>query len=75
MVAEPSAMAVTKPLLTVATFEFEDDQVTEVLALLGVTLTVNWRVPPSDIEAEDGLKLMEVGVVCEAEQMPWVAVF
>ena len=48
MVADPGALAVTKPeLLTVATVVLLDFQVTFLLlVLLGVTVVVSWSVCP-----------------------------
>ena len=40
IVVVPTATAVTLPLLTVATFELEEDQVKDVFALLGIIVAV-----------------------------------
>ena len=56
MVAVPTLTAVTKPVaLTVATDALDVDQVTFLLvAFEGATVAVSCRVPPTNIEADDG---------------------
>ena len=62
MDANPTLKAVTKPVaFTVATAEFEVDQVTVLLvAFAGATVAVNCCVPPTNIEAVDGATVTPV---------------
>ena len=62
MVVVPIAKAVTVPLVTVATCSFDDDQVTLLLALIGVTLRVKFDVSLTPKERIVGDNASAVGV-------------
>ena len=62
MIAVPTLTAVTKPVeLIVATAALDVDQVTVLLvAFAGATVAVNCCVPPTNIEAVDGVTVTPV---------------
>ena len=62
MVAVPTLTAVTKPVeLTVATAALEVDQLTVLLvAFVGATVAVSCCVPPTNIEAVEGVTVTPV---------------